>query len=107
MIDFESGIALKPHPQPTHLWFLSRVLPVILLCSISLFAIMHTLSFISVLLAASVAVAEHGVGVTRTVGHAKNAARFAQGLPPLPPANLKRPTSKLDQKLKCAPGYDC
>ncbi|KAF8607351.1 hypothetical protein BDV93DRAFT_505543 [Ceratobasidium sp. AG-I] len=54
---------------------------------------MHALSFISVLLAASVAVAEHGVGVTRTAGHAKNAERFAQGLPPLPPANLKQPTS--------------
>ncbi|KAF8607350.1 hypothetical protein BDV93DRAFT_553066 [Ceratobasidium sp. AG-I] len=53
---------------------------------------MHTLSFVSALLAVSAAVAEHGVGVTRTSGHANNAERFARGLPPLPPANLKQPT---------------
>ena len=61
---------------------------------------MHALSFISVLLAASIAVAEHGVGVTRTTGHARNAERFARGLPPLPPANLKQPTSECDQTYK-------
>lgn len=53
---------------------------------------MHPLSFISVLLAASAAVANLGADTTRTTGHANNAARFARGLPPLPPARMKRAT---------------